>query len=405
MEFIYPEKDKNIYDFNRGSKSIVVIKKTDNYIEEFYVYSVKFHKAANLLLDYLLNKSRNNANIAQLDTYIFPLVFLYRHSLELLLKHIGLKLTNNDKEKKDYLKNKGHDLEKLLIYIGEKDIEWNKKDEYKWLLGFLSDFSSYDDKSDSFRYPFHIYTENTSRGKKFNIKAIFEEQTDIDLRKLSDKFKVSYKILKKYNCNEILEEKNYLKLKPIFIEGGNDYYGKAVIYGGSYKCEFYPYLDSYSKVANEIKEFINENLIKGRYTERDILFLPMCYLYRNAVELSFKRIIFEQSGKDNQEGCKILNKKKHKIKGLWKAIYPYVKMCLNEDNIEDMSIVEEYIEQINNLDSDASKFRYPINKDLQLYFSKDIIFDYKIVGDFMEALINFLDGIDAQLDSMKNYDY
>ena len=80
-------------------------------------------------------------------------------------------------------------------------------------------------------------------------------------------------------------------------------------------------------------------------------------------------------------------------------------MCLNEDNIEDMSIVEEYIEQINNLDSDASKFRYPINKDLQLYFSKDIIFDYKIVGDFMEALINFLDGIDAQLDSMKNYDY
>lgn len=39
------------------------------------------------------------------------------------------------------------------------------------------------------------------------------------------------------------------------------------------------------------------------------LFMPMCYLYRNAVELGLKRLIIEDSHIDNSKALKIVRKK------------------------------------------------------------------------------------------------
>ena len=47
------------------------------------------------------------------------------------------------------------------------------------------------------------------------------------------------------------------------------------------------------------------------------LFFPMCYLYRNCVELSLKTIWFEEIGEDFQIKCKLMLDNKHSIAGIF----------------------------------------------------------------------------------------
>lgn len=50
----------------------------------------------------------------------------------------------------------------------------------------------------------------------------------------------------------------------------------------------YPYYSSYEEVGN----FLKEKIVDDNKKE---LFMPMCYMYRNAVELGLKRIIIEDT--------------------------------------------------------------------------------------------------------------
>lgn len=54
--------------------------------------------------------------------------------------------------------------------------------------------------------------------------------------------------------------------------------------------------------------------------KKDNLFFPMCYVYRNAIELALKRLIIEDSYIDEYSALKIAKKKKHSILGLWNSI-------------------------------------------------------------------------------------
>jgi hypothetical protein len=65
----------------------LILQCNPNLAEEFLDYAFDFKKAANILTTHVLNHPR----IDRLDTYFFPIAFLYRHSLELILKAIALK--------------------------------------------------------------------------------------------------------------------------------------------------------------------------------------------------------------------------------------------------------------------------------------------------------------------------
>lgn len=391
-EFLLPELGLKIDSFNKSDNTVVLIKKTSDYIEEFYSYSKMFYSSAHWLAEHLLYETNR---IDELDTYIFPLVFLYRHNLELILKSIGLGIC---KDKVKYLKETYHNLYSLLEVIGEYDLKWAQSEEYSWLKEFLGSFTAIDKESDSFRYPFHIFEKHDLfEGKSYEIALIFEEQTHIDLYKLANKFEAAYEIINAYKTNTLMPEKIYRDFKPKFIEEGGDYYSQSVV-GYKYSRNlFYPYAKSYSQVANKIKGMINGKLKSGSAVEKNTFFLPMCYLYRNAIELSLKMIIFEESGERFQARCNMLKRKKHSIKALWGMVKPYAQKYANDENNSFFHTIDNYVEQIQGLDSDSSKFRYPINKNLELYFRRNKRFDINIVGDFLEALYDAFDCIDAEL--------
>ncbi len=124
-----------------------------------------------------------DTNIGELDTWFFSLAFLYRHSIELLLKGIAFQSIISKEERIDFAKNTFHDLNKILAEILLVRDTNRSEEEIEWLCSYFKDISDIDRKSDSFRYPFHIKRTRDyfTDSAYFSIERIFEKKRNIDL--------------------------------------------------------------------------------------------------------------------------------------------------------------------------------------------------------------------------------
>lgn len=145
----------------------------------FYNYLIGYKKAADATYD-AFEVAVKNRDIETTDTVCYPLVFLYRHIVELLLKYsyVQLKDIRTAEEIKSFL-NKGHDLgrlwceikpdfERLSVRLGI-DVDINAIEHY------IGEFKNYDAQSMTYRYPidkrlgrFH------SKGKFLNTPQLHE---------------------------------------------------------------------------------------------------------------------------------------------------------------------------------------------------------------------------------------
>lgn len=369
--------------------------------ERLFEYAEYFYEAAHKITDFILNM--NHPDIGKLDTYFFSISFLYRHCMELGLKAIGFQFIQNEDERKRFVKDTCHDLFSILSVIENKIPIARSREEVEWLKKYFYDLSQKDRESDSFRYPFQLIweAENWEYEGKFVIKKIFNEQTHIDLVKFANKFEAAYEIISLWYKKESEEAVEWRKLEPIFIETGGYYYGQSVVGYKYRRDDFYPYTKAYLETANYLKWYMKNETDLGNTYWNERLFLPMCYLYRNCVELSLETIWFEEIGEDFQTKCKLMMDNKHSIEGMWKKIKPYVlEYAKDTDEPEYIEVIEDYCMQVHKLDSDANKFRYPMAKSMQVYFPENKRFDFMETGDFLEALNNILDGIDSALSHM-----
>jgi len=123
-------------------------------IEKFDIYAQAFHLAAKKLAKGLSEEELR-------DIYACPVVYLYRHALELWLKKILftgsiiLRLEGQDAESVREILNQKHNLQTLWrkIYFLFKKVGWDWDTELKNYEKFIHDFSEADTKSFSFRYP------------------------------------------------------------------------------------------------------------------------------------------------------------------------------------------------------------------------------------------------------------
>lgn len=401
---IYPEKGKKIDEFDKNSDYNVRILASTDLSKSLYEYAENYYYAAHIITDFILNE--NHPDIGKLDTYFFAIAFLYRHCLELGLKAIGFKNIHDKDGRIRFVNDTFHNLYEIFDVL--KDISDCKRpdEEMEWLKEYLADLSQMDRESDSFRYPFHIVTEFDEWGleKQYAIKEIFNEQTHIDLVLFANKFEAGYEIINKWYKKETSNALEWKELKPIFIETGGYYYAQSVVGYRYNRARFYPYTKAYLETANYLKWYCKNKTGAERANCMNRLFLPMCYLYRNCVELSLKGIWFEEIGEDFQKKCKFILGKKHSIAGLWNKIKPYIiNVASGENDLEYSEIVEDYCMQVHSLDNDANKFRYPMTKNMRPYFSCNKRFDFIGMGDFLEELNNSLDSFDCALNSYNEY--
>ncbi len=142
-------------------------------------YLMGYKDSADVLVDYALSSK----DIRTLDTFIYPIVFLYRQFIELSLKSIILESLNYTQlEKQKIIENYKHDLIKLWekvkklfsdYRIGDttEDIEFVNR-----IQSYIYEFSKNDRYSFDYRYPFDL-----------KVEKIRNENERISLPNLKDK--------------------------------------------------------------------------------------------------------------------------------------------------------------------------------------------------------------------------
>ena len=385
IDYKWIRADMDLFQINKDSKYVIDFVNTGSLDSDFRKYACDFYDAAECVICYLVGEAARKYDIAKLDLWYFATVYLYRQSLELLLKANLFQTVTNFDDRKKIVGEVRHDLRQAFEKLIEvRSLPVSENENAKWLMDYLSDISRLDKESDMFRYPFGS-----------NFKTLFEKQTHISLVATHDNMNRAYQIIEDLFNTGCLSEKTYMACQPKLIVEGGYYYQQSVVGYKYSKYSFYPYFSSYSKVG----AFLRDVIVKE---EKINLFMPMCYLYRNAIELGLKRLIVEDSHIDSTKVEQITRKKKHSIQGLWNSIIKEIKACENASDGDTTLIdAEQYIRSFHNLDKNSDLFRYPCNKNMEPYFVTAKKFDIENVASCFEELCNFLDAVDIELSRVK----
>lgn len=376
-----------LYHADKNSKCVAAIENSGKLDMDFYKYASNFYEAAECVIRYLEEEASQNHDIAKLDLWYFAMIYLYRQSLELILKANIFQIVTDVNDRQKVVQEIFHNLKKGF----EKLIEIRNLKTFngvEWLMNYLDDISKIDEGSDAFRYPFNQ-----------KHKAVFERQTHISLIETHKNMTKAYKLLESlFMTGTFIKEDGKPSLPKLIIEGGCYYQQSVVCYKYS-QFSFYPYFESYTGVGEFLKNIIiNENTMD--------LFIPMCYMYRNAAELGLKRLIIDGDNVNGVTKRKILGKKKHSLSGLWKNARATINNLFDDVTLDE---VTQSIDILHDIDPVADKFRYPSDKVLNPYFRTKERIDVERLSSFFEDLCTFLDGADVILsetiDFTHEYDY
>lgn len=291
-DFKWIQPNMSLYNVNPNCQYPISILNSGNLAIDFYKYAKDFFGAAECVVHYLGEEVAVKYDIAKLDIWYFAMIYLYRQSLELILKANIFQVVVSDGERKEIIGEIRHDLKQGYDKLLElKNLEFTENNNTNWLWEFLTDISRIDRESDMFRYPFGN-----------NLKVLFDKQTHISLVATHDNMNRAYDILRGlYDTGNFSEQEYEIHLPQLIIEGG-DYYQQSVVGYKYAERSFYPYYSSYEEVGN----FLRDKILEDNKKE---YFMPMCYMYRNAVELGLKRIIVESSHIERAKALKVLQKR------------------------------------------------------------------------------------------------
>lgn len=384
LEFRPPRKNPKFRLKTKSKENMICICHKEKTERELLIYyALAYKKSARIIVDSIYEKKP--PNISELDFYFFPIAYLYRHSLELMLKAIGFKFFLNEDKKREIL-SISHNLVEILEKVEVFIKEINSEDRI-WLKAFLSSINEIDQASDAFRYPFKInVVEDFTIKKVYSRKTVVETQTHVNLIAFVNKMEKAFAILK-----DAFEKNNFemygYDYSAVFLEEGGTYYEQSVIGYSYHKNRFYPYVAAYSECAA---------ILFSKYDEdknlKSLIFFPMCYLFRNSLELLMKQLLFEECRLDFQKSAGIAMCCKHNLISLWEEIVPEVKMHTSDDHIKRIA---EYIEQYSSFDNDGNKLRYPVQRNMKKYFKQKNKFDIKISYEFFIEIFTLLDGLNA----------
>lgn len=169
MDFKWIRSNMDLYHIGENCTHIIAISNSGNLAADFYKYGCSFYDAAEQVIHYLCNEAAEKHDIAKLDLWYFATVYLYRQSLELLLKANIFQTVMNNSDRKKLVGKIRHNLRQSFEKLIEiRSLPIDKSENAKWLMSYLSDISRLDEESDMFRYPF---------GSKF--KTLFKKQTNV----------------------------------------------------------------------------------------------------------------------------------------------------------------------------------------------------------------------------------
>lgn len=145
----------------------------DNYLD-FSQLGRYYLESANALIE------RSVEDSSKLDVYVYSAVFLYRHSVELLLKEL-IWMSNfilgkgKTFSRSHHLMNLWQALKANAISLFKSDFPMNEE-EIRYVETILREVMKYDPQSDSFRYPYDKKMKRPhSDINHINVKNLYEK--------------------------------------------------------------------------------------------------------------------------------------------------------------------------------------------------------------------------------------
>lgn len=154
---------------------------------------------------------------------------------------------------------------------------------------------------------------------------------------------------------------------------------------------WYIYSEGYKRAGDILVEYATTNGI-----DQDILVYPVCFLYRQYIELQLKELI--------RDGKKLLevsekndNRKNHDIDASWKKFREIVDAIWPDSLSADLDWIENIIHQFSKIDPKSFTFRYPTDQ-------KDVPINLNIkqislinISEIMTNISFFFEGASAAI--------
>lgn len=383
-EFIWIKENHSFFDVLKKS---ITIKWTEKPYVDFKNLSVAYFECARKVCEEILDHPDDNAKC---DTWFFPAVYMFRQSLELLLKALVCKEIKRKREMEDVFERCKHNL--WLLFSTLKTANDNlliNNEEVAWLDEYLNSIETVDENSDLFRYPFTEDFFQTHKNKFF------------DIADMGNAFLMAYIILSK--CDTGIENKGIIdidiQMPTEFIRYAGHGYGNCYIWKSIRKNDFYAQVTGYSRVAEFLfKQLQEENVATESY--------PIIFLLRNAIELGLKRLLYS-STQIRVPAHKIYSvRNSHFLyKDLWKNISGMLEHYATErdEDLNTLKLFEKYVKELSVIDKKGDIFRYPCSYSMKYKFNNEPI-DIDNVYRWMQGMFQLLDGCDSMLDSIADYE-
>ncbi|MFC1399019.1 hypothetical protein [Acinetobacter lactucae] len=401
----------------------------DNGYINYLTYAKGYSKAANLILDYLL---QNNGN--DVDLFIYPVCFNMRHSIELRIKGAIQEIDQlaEIKELQLPLFNLAgsHDIGNIWNYFRQNSevLDFRFKDLNDLLDQTIRDIAEIDSTGQTFRYPFD--TEN---------KKHLTEQRTISCVVLKNKFKELEKNL------DSLKHLNELLIEEYKLGTFTSKFSRAQIFNFAHTLppieRWKSDLDKeslrsqYSLTSNDLTKIIN--LVKSNYeicsivkikknliALSDEFILELCSIWANSIYPKFRELYtvglpassYNLGDRKNFEKIRedVINKKKvyevlepklniDLVADLWSLFYfSRENMKYSEDYISNFEYFQKDVESERSL-IDAfnhifSKPNFLENIIKSLFFLQQIELAEKIIeNNQLELYFNFIPDIRSRV--------
>ena len=128
-DFKWIRPNMSLYHIDKNSPFPITLLNSGNLADDFNKYAEDFFNAAESVIHYLGEDAAENGDIAKLDLWYFAMVYLYRQSMELLLKANIFKIVTAENDRKLIIGDIRHDLKQGYDKLLElKDLEYTDND-------------------------------------------------------------------------------------------------------------------------------------------------------------------------------------------------------------------------------------------------------------------------------------
>lgn len=186
--------------------------------------------------------------------------------------------------------------------------------------------------------------------------------------------------------------------KKLFAEGGH-FHDFSHIAWGDGDAQFYAYITGYKESA----DMLIKRAIDSKDTHiLDTTFFPICFLYRQYIELALKEIYLKFSDSNKKKKMRSINT--HNLLAIWNKVRSIIINYFPDDDKETLDAVEDYISQFTNEDKGSFAFRYPMTKDLKLIHENERRINIVNLAERMSELASFFSAVSMGMGVMKEYE-